>query len=83
LVEGDLWLREANIHVITKGALYGDATEQEAEVTAGDILVFEDFNLGDLYFKNATAGENTTIQVVGVVMSRGRLMDLELTVEGK
>ena len=72
----DVWLREANIHCITNSALYGNAQDQSATVSAGDILTFQKFNLGDLYFKNATAGANTVIYVVGVTMSKLEIKEL-------
>lgn len=76
LVQDDLWLREANIHILTNDAKYGKVNNQPATVTAGDILVFEDFNLADLYFINATATSDTLIYVIGITMSKARLMEL-------
>jgi uncharacterized RmlC-like cupin family protein len=76
LVTADLWMREANIHVETNNAKYGDRTEQEATINAGDVTYFEDFNLNDTFFKNATAGSNTTVRAVGVVMSPARQREL-------
>lgn len=76
LASKDMWVREANIHCITNGALYGDAINQDASLDANDILVFQDFNMKDLFFKNATGGSNTTIYIVGIEMTEGRKKDL-------
>lgn len=66
LAEADVWIREGNLHIITNNALYGDTIAQLATAAAGDIVTFQDFNLADLYFRNAVAGNNTTIHFVGV-----------------
>ena len=76
--KSDLWLSNANIHCVTASALYGNAQEQPATVSAGDIVIFDDFNLADLYFKNASAGSNTTIYVVGITMSKAKMLELGL-----
>ena len=76
LVKGALWLREANIHCTTNSCLYGTGVKQEATLSAGDILTFEKFNLGDLFFKNATAGSNTVLYVVGVAMTKKEIQEL-------
>jgi len=76
MVDVDLWLSNANIHIVTNNALYGDVTAQPATAAAADILVFDNFNLRDLYFRNAGAGANTTIYVVGVTMSKMKMAEL-------
>lgn len=76
LVQEDLWLRSANIHILTQYANYGKANNQPATVTAGDILTFDDFNLGDLYFINETPGADTLIYLVGITMSKKRMIEL-------
>jgi hypothetical protein len=76
IMNTDLWLSNANIHCNTHDALYGNVTEQPATVSAGDILTFERFNLADLYFKNASAGDNTVIYVVGITMSKEEINKL-------
>lgn len=80
VINTDLWLSNANIHCVTNDALYGDVTTQPATVNAGDILIFEKFNLADLYFKNAGAGSNTTIYVVGITMSKDEIEKLGLEI---
>jgi len=76
VVLADVWLREANIHCVTNSSYYGNAQDQSATITAGDIVTFQKFNLGDLYFKNSSAGDNTTIYVVGVTMSKQEIQEL-------
>jgi len=78
LIPTDLWLREANIHVLTNDCLYGKVNNQPATASTGDILVFENFNLADLYFINATATADTLIYLVGITMSRSKMKELEL-----
>jgi len=63
----ELWFREANIHCVTNDCKYGDTNTQDATITAGDIISFQDFNAADLFFINAAAGSNTTIYFVGVL----------------
>jgi predicted GNAT family N-acyltransferase len=73
-----LWLRAANIHVVTQNMKYGDVQRQDATATTNDVISFDDFNLADLYFKNAGAGANTTIYLVGIVMTEGHKAELEV-----
>lgn len=80
LVDTDIWMREANIHCVTNACKYGSTTNQEATINAGDIIVFEDFNLADFFFKNSTAGSNCTIYCVGIAMSKKRMQELEIGV---
>ena len=79
LITEDLWLREANIHCLTNNALYGDYNTQNATFNTGDVISFQDFNLADMYFKNATGGSNTVIRLVGIVMSIGRKKELGIS----
>jgi len=76
LSQNDLWFRDANIHVETNAAKYGDTLQQEIQISTTDILTFQDFNLSDLFFKNAAAGSNTTITLNGVLMTDGRKKEL-------
>jgi hypothetical protein len=61
LVSADLWIRTANIHITSQACKYGDTTSQDGSLSVNDILVYEDFNLGELYFINASAGANTVV----------------------
>lgn len=76
LISTKLWLRTANIHILTQDASYGGLYNQDASVAAGSVAFFDDFNLADLYFKNSGAGANTTIRIVGIVMTPGRQKEL-------
>jgi len=76
LVSTDLWIREGNFHIVTNNAKYGDRVQQEASINAGDVIYFQDFNLLDVFFKNATAGNNTVVNFAGVVMTPQRKRDL-------
>jgi hypothetical protein len=76
LVENDLWIREANIHITTQAAKYGDTNTQDAELSAGDVLTYQDFNLADLFFKNAGAGANTTVTAICILLTEGRKKEL-------
>ena len=78
LVKTDLWLSNANIHIVTNDCKYGKVNDQPATATAGDILIFDNFNLADLYFINETAAANTTIYLVGITMSIKKMRELEL-----
>lgn len=80
LLNTDLWLSNANIHVLTQNALYGKVNNQPATVTAGNILTYDNFNLADLFFRNAGAGANTVIYCVGITMLPGRKKELLLEV---
>ena len=66
LVQSEMWFREGNFHIITNNAKYGDTNTQDATITAGDIVTFQDFNLADIFFINATGGSNTTVYFVGI-----------------
>lgn len=76
LISTNLWLRSANIHIITQNCEYGGLYNQDAVLSTTDVVFFDDFNLADLYFKNAGAGLNTTIRLVGIVMTKGRKKEL-------
>jgi len=67
LVQNDLWIKAANIHVVTNAAYYGDTNNQSGAAAANSVITFEDFNLADLFFKNAAAGVNTTIVAICVL----------------
>lgn len=78
LVDVDTWVSEANIHVVTHNAKYGNFDEQLATITTNDVPFFHDFNIADLYFKNAGVGDNTTIYLVGIRMTEARKQELGL-----
>lgn len=72
----DLWVSEANIHVVTNDAKYGDFDVQLATITTADVPSFKDFNLRDLFFRNDGAAANTTIYIVGIRMTEARKEEL-------
>lgn len=79
--ESDLWVKEANIHVLTNDAKYGKVNNQLATVTAGDILTWSHvFNLSDLWFINATATADTLIYITAIALSKKEVEELELEV---
>ena len=78
VIDTDLWCRDANIHCVTNNSLYGDVTTQVVPFNNGDVISFQDFNLKQLWFRNATAGSNTTIYVVAIIMSDKRRRELGL-----
>lgn len=69
LVTADLWFTDINIHIVTNNAKYGDRSEQNATINAGDVVYFRNVNLNDIFFINATAGSNTVVYAVGGLMS--------------
>ncbi|GAH69120.1 unnamed protein product, partial [marine sediment metagenome] len=81
LTSSHMWFREANMHIVTNDALYGDKDLQPATITAGDIVPFQDFDLSQMYFRNAGAAANTTIHVVGILMSTGKMITLGIPID--
>ena len=71
-----MWCSEINVHVATNDAKYGDNNNQDATITTNDVLTFENINLKDLFFKNATAGSNTTIYAICIKMLPGEMKRL-------
>lgn len=63
-----LYLNDAMLQVQTKDMLIGDVTAQalKLEVKANGTNIPGKFDLSTLYFKNASAGQNGTITIVGV-----------------
>lgn len=57
---------------------YGKVNNQPATAAVGDILVWQDFNLADVYFINATATADTLIYLVGITMSEAKMRELGL-----
>lgn len=59
-------LRDIVIQVETNDQLFGNAANQRFKVTAGSSLGFTQVDLSTLYFKNAAAGQNGTVRIIGV-----------------
>lgn len=59
-------LRDVVIYVSGNNALVGDSANQRLPLNVGETLGISWLDLSTIYFKNATAGNNTTITVLGV-----------------
>lgn len=53
------------ILITSNNALIGDSVLQSFPLNEGDSISVSNIDLGRLYFKNATAGSNITIEVIG------------------
>jgi len=78
LVQNDLWIREANIHIYDNDAYYGDTNNQSGVIASGNGLTFQDFNLADIFFKNFGAGSNTRVVAECIIMTNGKKRELEI-----
>ena len=58
-------LRDVVIKVTTRAQTLGDSSNQRLELAAGDSIGFTLVDLSTLYFKNASAGENGTVTILG------------------
>ena len=61
-----LKLRGAMILISDHDALIGDSSNQRYPKAAGTTLSVGSVDLSKLYFKNATAGQNTKVNIIGV-----------------
>lgn len=59
-------LRDVIIQVKTQNQLFGNSNNQRYEVAAGEAIGFTQVDISTLYFKNATAGQNGTVRILGV-----------------
>jgi hypothetical protein len=59
-------LKDVIIQVETNDQLFGNASNQRFKVTAGASMGFTQVDLSTLYFKNAGAGLNGTVRIIGV-----------------
>jgi len=57
----------AYITVSTKDQLLGDSSSQPATLAAGSSIQLRNIDISTLYFKNAAAGQNGTVSIVGVL----------------
>lgn len=78
LTYAPLWCREANIHILTNDACYGDSdiTTSDPSIGAGNGLSFQDFDISQLFFINSTPGSNTTIVAECIPMTEARKVQL-------
>ncbi|HEX74270.1 MAG TPA: hypothetical protein G4N93_03890 [Dehalococcoidia bacterium] len=58
-------LRDVVIKVATKAQKFGNSSNQRMELSAGDSIGFTMVDISTLYFKNASAGENGTVNILG------------------
>lgn len=68
LVTSETKIRDVIVYVSGNNALVGDADNQRMPLNVGESLGISWIDLSTLYFKNATAGNNTTITVLGVTV---------------
>ena len=66
----DLTLEDCNIHVMDNDIKYGNGDLQEATASQNSVLSFRKLNLKYFFVKNATAGSNAKIVVVGTMEAR-------------
>ena len=59
-------LRDVVIRVATNNQLFGNAANQRYPVNVGETVSFSKVNVSTLYFKNATAAQNGTVNILGV-----------------
>lgn len=60
--------RSGVVLISTKDALIGNVTNQRYPKSAGSAMSIDFTDLSQLYFKNAAAGQNTKINIVGVLL---------------
>ena len=60
------FLRDVVIRVQTNDQLLGDSSNQRLPLAAGDSLGFTLVDISTLYFKNKNAGQNGTVNIIGV-----------------
>lgn len=78
----DLWFQYLDIFVYTNNAYIGDISDQQALILANDIYyTLFPVNLYDFYFKNGTAGSNTKIVAMGVLLSDKQIKELGVAVK--
>jgi len=72
----DKWYNYCDIFVTGASAYLGDVTAQTALITLSDIYTIPTpVNIKDLFFKNAGAGVNTTITIIGTLMTQKQVDD--------
>ncbi len=59
-------LRDLIIQVSGNDQLFGNVTNQRYKVAVGEAIGFTRVDLSLLYFKNAAAGQNGTVNILGV-----------------
>lgn len=59
-------LRDVVIRVSTNAQKFGNAANQRLTLNAGDSMGFTQVDISTFYFKNAGAGQNGTVNIIGV-----------------
>ena len=62
-----LKLTWAAIQVTTKDQLFGDSSTQPVTYAAGATFELRNVDISTLYFRNAVAGQNGTVSIVGIL----------------
>jgi hypothetical protein len=66
----DVWMKEVDIFIYTNDADVGNIDNQSLYVAANDVYTIKGIvNIREIYFKNHTAGNNTSVAVAGVTLS--------------
>ncbi len=61
-----LYLKDFIIKVSVKDQLFGDSSGQTYPVGAGEAISLPGIDISSLYFKNAVAGQNGKVDILGV-----------------
>lgn len=61
-----LYLKDMIIKVTTKAQLFGDSSGQTYLVGIGEAISLSGIDISTLYFKNSVAGQNGTVDILGV-----------------
>lgn len=59
-----------NFHIVDHDVYYGDGTITSATAKAGSVIFFENGDLKDFFFMNASAGDVATVKAVATVAKR-------------
>jgi len=62
-----LKLTWAAIQVTTQAQVFGDSSTQPVSYAAGATFELRNVDISTLYFKNAAAGQNGTVSIVGIL----------------
>jgi hypothetical protein len=57
----------AAIQVTTQAQVFGDSSSQPVSYAANAVFNLKDVDISTLYFKNAGAGQNGTVSIVGIL----------------
>lgn len=66
-MHSDLFFHTANFHITNQDAYYGDGTTMLAIAQKDAVVSLDKGNMADIYFKNKTAGQTSTIQIVATI----------------